>query len=228
MKLVGALPPPDNLDGLLAEQLAYYRARAPVYSETVIPDAPSGDLVRAAVLAELEDFRPEGDVLELACGPGTWTPELLRQAHSVTAVDGALEVLRIAEREVTDPRARFVQADIFDWKPDRRYDAVFFGFWLSHVPMQRFGAFWQLVAECLKPDGRVAFLDDAYRATDELIHGEQSEVICRTLNDGTAFKAVKVPHTPSRLEQQLRALGWDIRVRSLLDRFFWGSGSRQH
>ena len=83
--------------------------------------------------------------------------------------------------------------------------------------MQRFGAFWQLVAECLKPDGRVVFLDDAYRATDELIHGEQSEVIRRTLNDGTAFKAVKVPHTPAQLEQQLRALGWVIRVRYLID-----------
>src|SRR6266511_3494592 len=29
---------------------------------------------------------------------------------------------------------RFIRADIFEWVPDRRYDVVFFGFWLSHVP----------------------------------------------------------------------------------------------
>jgi hypothetical protein len=28
------------------------------------------------------------------------------------------------------------------WRPDRRYDVVFFGFWLSHVPLERFAAFW--------------------------------------------------------------------------------------
>jgi hypothetical protein len=29
--------------------------------------------------------------------------------------------------------------------PDRRYDVVFFGFWLSHVPLERFDAFWSMV-----------------------------------------------------------------------------------
>lgn len=59
---------------------------------------------------------------------------------------------------------RFIQADLFAWEPDRRYDVVFFGFWLSHVPPARFGSFWALVADCLKPQGRVFFADDAYRA----------------------------------------------------------------
>lgn len=218
---------PENLEQLLAEQLRYYRARAPEYSETAIPELPAGDLATArdAVLAELESFRPEGEVLELACGPATWTESLLRHADHVTAVDGAPEVLRLAAHKVKDPRVRFVQADIFGWKPDRRYDAVFFGFWLSHVPTQRFASFWQLVAECLKPAGRVAFVDDARRTSEELINGEESEVVRRTLNDGRAFRAVKVPHTPSRLERQLRDIGWDMRVRYLIEPFFWGSGA---
>ena len=217
----------ESLDALLAEQLAYYRARAPEYSETAIPEFPTVATARDAVLAELENFRPEGDVLELACGPATWTESLLRHADRVTAVDGAPEVLRLAASKVKDPRVRFVQADIFDWKPDRRYDVVFFGFWLSHVPMERFASFWQLVAECLKPTGRVAFVDDAHRTSEELINGAESEVIRRTLNDGSTFKAVKVPHTPNRLEEQLRDNGWDVRVRRLVDPFFWGSGVRR-
>jgi len=44
---------------------------------------------------------------------------------------------------------RFIQADLFAWRPDRRYDVVFMGFWLSHVPAERFASFWSLVADCL-------------------------------------------------------------------------------
>ncbi len=37
--------------------------------------------------------------------------------------------------------------------PDRRYDAVFFAFWLSHVPLERFASFWSTVADCLTSNG---------------------------------------------------------------------------
>ena len=127
----------SDLDGLLAEQVAYYRALAPEYSETAIPELPTGARVREAVVAALEDFGPSGKVLELACGPGTWTSRLLSYADSVTALDAAPEMLQLAAATVRDRRARFVQADLFAWEPDRRYDVVFFGFWLSHVEVAR-------------------------------------------------------------------------------------------
>jgi hypothetical protein len=52
---------------------------------------------------------------------------------------------------------RFVEADLFTWEPDRRYDVVFMGFWLSHVPAERFESFWALVAAALAPRGRMFF-----------------------------------------------------------------------
>ena len=61
---------------LLADQVAYYRAVAPEYHEHALADAHGGDELTAA----LDAFRPAGDVLELACGPGTWTARLLRHA----------------------------------------------------------------------------------------------------------------------------------------------------
>lgn len=218
----------DELEALCAEQVEYFRARAPEYSETAIPDVPVGELASArdAMIAALDALRPTGDVLELACGPGTWTPELLRHAQTVTALDAAPEMLRLARMKVSDPRARFLQADLFEWKPDRRYDVVCFGFWLSHVPLERFAAFWSLVDHCLNPDGRVAFVDDAYRTPDELISGQQSAVIRRQLNNGTKFRAIKVPHTPQELEERINALGWSVHVRYLQGPFYWGSGGR--
>jgi trans-aconitate methyltransferase len=60
----------------------------------------------------------------------------------VTALDAAPEMLALARNRVADPRVKFVCADLFTWRPDRRYDVVFFGFWLSHVPLERFAALW--------------------------------------------------------------------------------------
>ena len=219
---------PQDLERLLEEQLAYYRARAPEYFETAFSDL--GDETLQAAIQELvealDDFGPRGDVLELACGPGTWTPQLLHHARRLTAVDGSPEMLRLASAKVPARSVRFIEADLFRWRPDRRYDVVFFGFWLSHVPLERFDQFWSLVADCLAPRGRVLFVDDAFRTPDELIEGERSSVIRRQLTDGTPYRAVKVPHTPEELERRLAELGWRIRVRgSAFGPFFWGAGA---
>ena len=121
---------------------------------------------------------------------------------------------------------RFVQADLFTWHPDRRYDAVFFGFWLSHVPAGQFESFWSMVADCLKPRGRVFFADDAYRTPAELVEGPSSSTIRRQVPDGTAYRLVKVPHQPEELERRLRRLGWDITVTATAGPFYWGAGRR--
>ncbi|MGW7545668.1 class I SAM-dependent methyltransferase [Streptomyces sp. NPDC054770] len=207
---------------LLAEQRAYYSALAPDYLDQLL-DLPGG-----AELAEaLDAFRPAGSVLELACGPGTWTPQLLRHASDVTAVDASPEMLAIAAGRVSDgAQVRFVEADLFAWEPDRRYDVVFMGCWLSHVPARRFQSFWSLVAAALTPQGRVFFVDDHYRTPQELVGGPASSTIQRRTPDGTAYRIVKVPYEPAELERQLRELGWDITVTPTAGPFFWGAGNR--
>jgi SAM-dependent methyltransferase len=211
----------EELARLLDEQVTYYRSLAPQYLSQSL-GLPGGDELVAAV----EAFRPTGSVLELACGPGRWTSQLLRHATDVTAVDASPEMLAIAAARVGDGRVRFVQADLFTWRPDRRYDAVFFGFWISHVPLERFESFWALVGDCLTGVGQVFFCDDAYRTPDELIEGPRSATIRRVAPDGTSHRLVKVPHQPAELEQRLRWLGWDITVRSTSGPFYWGTGTR--
>lgn len=207
----------ESSDSLLAEQIAYYRA---VATEHYTVDV---DLARA-VTAALEAAHPAGHVLELACGQGRWTEILLRSATSVTAIDSAPEMLALAKARVGAKRVRFIQADLFSWTPDQRYDVVFLGFWLSHVPLDRFESFWSMVADSLVPGGRVLFVDDNARMSEELIEGESSTTIRRRLADGTGFRVVKVPYTPAALEKRLDRLGWRIRVTSLVGPFFWGAG----
>jgi SAM-dependent methyltransferase len=211
----------DELGRLLDEQVTYYSAIAADYLNHGL-DMPGGDELTRA----LEAFRPAGSVLELACGPGVWTSKLLRHATDVTAVDASTEMLAIAAARVGGERVRFVQADLFTWVPDRRYDVVFIGFWLSHVPPERFESFWSLVADCMKDDGRVFFADDWFRTPDELVEGPSSSTIRRQLADGRSYRLVKVPHRPADLERQLRRLGWDIRVSPTSGPFYWGAGTR--
>lgn len=69
------------------------------------------------------------------------------------------------------------------------------------------------------------FVDDAYRTPDELINGEESSTIRRQLTNGTAYRAVKVAHTPADLQNRLQSLGWQINVTQMPGPFFWGAGS---
>jgi demethylmenaquinone methyltransferase/2-methoxy-6-polyprenyl-1,4-benzoquinol methylase len=178
-------------------------------------------------LSAIDSFRPTGDVLELACGSGVWTERLQRLAASVTAVDGAPEMLaRARTRLGSSASVQIVEADLFSWHPTRRYDAVFFGFWISHVPEDSFELFWNLVDEALEPDGCVFFFDDNHRTDVELVEGIHSPIIQRKLKDGTPFRVIKIPYESGELERRLRALNWDITVASTSGPFYWGTGGR--
>src|SRR5438128_11593237 len=114
----------------------------------------------ATLLAALEGMRPFETVLELACGTGWWTQWLAQHARYVTAVDAAEEMLALNRERVNAANVRYVLADVFSWRPDRRYDLVFFAFWLSHVPQDRFAAFCRIVGDSLSAIGQVFFCYD--------------------------------------------------------------------
>ncbi|WP_306193051.1 trans-aconitate 2-methyltransferase [Streptomyces sp. MK5] len=199
-------------DALLAEQMAYYRAAAAEYDR---PYAELEELQR--LLAVVDDLPVSGDVLELACGTGQWTPKLAARALSVTAVDAAAEVLTIARARTPFPNVQFLQADLFEWQPPRRYDTVFFAFWLSHVPPTRLPDFWNTVAAMLAPGGKVIFIDDgpAAVASEEGVTDGLVPTVLRQLDDGSQYRIVKVFHDARALTGDLTALGWTVRVRAL-------------
>ncbi|MGW6508239.1 class I SAM-dependent methyltransferase, partial [Streptomyces niveus] len=192
-------------DALLAEQISYYRAGA---AECDRPYTERAELRRLP--AVIDDLPIGGDVLELACGTGRWTPLLAARARSVTAVDVAPEVLALARARTPFPHVRFVQADVFAWQPPRRYDTVFFAFWLSHVPPARLPAFWSSVASMLAPGGRAVFIDDgpAAAAGEEGVTEGPVPTVLRRLDDGSRYRVVKVFHDADALAGDLRALGW--------------------
>lgn len=227
-------------DDVLREQITYYRARAGEYDEWFLRqgryDRGAAANARwfaevAQVRAALAAFHPARDVLELAAGTGLWTQQLVQTAAHVTAVDASPEVLALNRERLGDTNSRvtYTQADLFAWQPDRRYDAVFFGFWLSHVPPERFAAFWDVVRAALKPGGRVFFVDSLYTdistAANHQLEGPEATTVNRRLNDGQEFRIVKVFYRPDDLHQRLANLGWDITVQATENYFLYGHGS---
>ena len=225
----------ESLTGLLADQRSFYQARAPEYDQwwqrrgrydDGPEDAAEWNRQTQRVAQAVDTFGPVGDVLELAAGTGWWTQHLARTAGTLTVVDSSRETLRINRERVARPDVTYLVADIFGWRPDRRYDTVFFSFWLSHVPRPLFEKFWALVGSCLRPDGR-AFLIDNRRdptriAQDPYIVDEADDVQRRRLSDGSEHRVVKVFYEPDQLTQRLRQLGWAADLAGT-SRFIYGS-----
>lgn len=226
---------------VLQEQLEYYRARAAEYDQWWLrqgrydrgPQLKAQWFAEAAALrAALAEFRPKGRILELACGTGIWTEELLPYADQLTAIDGSAEMLAINAARLRSAKVRYVEADLFEWRPDagQRYDTVFFGFWLSHVPPERFARFWRLVHDSLAPKGRVFFLDSRYQETstalDHRLPEPSSTVLQRRLNDGREFRVYKIFYDPAELTEHLGRLGWTFEIGQTSHYFIYGSGSR--
>jgi demethylmenaquinone methyltransferase/2-methoxy-6-polyprenyl-1,4-benzoquinol methylase len=216
----------DEIDALLAEQVAYYRSRAGEYDATT--PIPHDEASRGKLLEALKEFGPRGRVLELACGTGQWTGELARHASQLTAIDAAPEMLAIASARVGDNRVRFIRDDIFDWQPSQRYDVLFFSAWLSHVPPQRFDRFWALVGDCLEVNGRVFLIDElpAVATQEQAIAGAVAPAVQRPLRSGAQHRAVKVVYEPEELRARLAELGWKTSIHPVGWRFFYATAER--
>jgi SAM-dependent methyltransferase len=228
---------------LLSEQIAYYEARASEYDRMLAHsggyhgrrhtppgrgDAPDDDHGWERLVRILEDFRPTGHVLEIACGTGAWTQRLALSASCVTAIDASASMIEINRQRTAGSRIEYVVADVFDWTPDRRHDAVFFAFWLSHVPPGLFEAFFEIVGRCLAPGARFLFFDEMQIAASvewEQRLDETTGATYRTLEDGRGFRMVKVYYEPEPLAARLRGLGWEVEVAKVSSRFLAGSGT---
>jgi demethylmenaquinone methyltransferase/2-methoxy-6-polyprenyl-1,4-benzoquinol methylase len=122
-------------------------------------------------------------------------------------------MLAINRARVSSPRVAYVLADLFSWHPDRLYDAVFVGFWLSHVPRERLDDFLRFCVAMLRPAGKVFFVDsrrppNAPGAPHQATVPE-SQVVVRTLREGRAFEVVKNLYDATDLATRCTGAGFD-------------------
>ena len=213
------LTPAATLDAEAA-LLPYYSARAAEYDDWYLRRGryARGPIHDAAWNAELDtaghwlDGLPiRGEIVDLAAGTGWWST-LLATKGELSLYDGNEAPLeRARERLIAHGmRAHLHVRDAWA-APDREVDAVFTGFWLSHVPRERLAEFLGLVRRWLRPGGRYAFIDSRLdpqsSANDHPTPADDLSV--RRLDDGREFTIVKVYYEPAELEAAMR----DCRLR---------------
>ncbi|MFB7178771.1 class I SAM-dependent methyltransferase [Streptomyces sp. NPDC056257] len=208
-------------EALIDSQLGYYRARASEYDATFVPYMDPG---LPSALARLRSGNIRGEVLELACGTGYWTPYLAEAGTSVTCLDGSPEMIAEASRHGL-ANVSFRQQDLFDWDPEQEFDSVFFAHWLAHVPDEKFDAFWASVRKAVRPGGVVEFVDVTarHRELEQQDDSEPEVAVRRSLADGRTFRIVKVFRDPAELTRRLTALGWSCEIDEIHPGFLYAS-----
>jgi SAM-dependent methyltransferase len=218
---------------LRAEMLAYYEARAPEYDDWYLR---RGRYARGAIhdmawqldldtATQWLDAQPiGGDIVELAAGTGWWSP-LLAQKGTLSAYDAADAPLDKARERLLahNLRAHLHVRDAWA-EPDRQVDAVFAGFWLSHVPREELGGFLELVKRWLKPGGTFLFIDSREDPQSGAADHDRPQVApdvqMRRLADGRSFRVVKVYYAPGELEDALARAGFTAATVIPTSRFF--------
>ena len=211
--------------------VAYYEARAPEYDDWYLRRGryERGPIHDAAWNAELDaagrwlDSLPiSGQIVEVAAGTGWWSPLL--------AAKGELSIYDAAEAPLDRARDRLLahglRAHIHTrdaWaEPDRQVDALFAGFWLSHIERDRLGEFLALARRWLREGGTFAFIDSlpdpqSGAADHEAPAADRS---VRKLHDGREFEIVKVYYSPAELEAALLEAGFASAEVTSTGRFF--------
>jgi len=214
-----------------AEMVAYYDARAPEYDDWYLRRGrySHGPIHDAAWDAELDvagrwlDALPiGGDIVELAAGTGWWSPLLAAKGEASLYDANDAPLARARDRLVAHGlRAHLHVRDAWA-EPDRAVDALFTGFWLSHVTDDRLPDFLALVHRWLKPGGLFAFIDSMDDPSSGTV--DRTAVVdgvsTRRLADGRAFRVVKVYRDPARFASALEDAGFVDVEAGTTGRFF--------
>jgi SAM-dependent methyltransferase len=126
------------------ETLKFYRGNAEAYAGREITSR------QARLAAFLARLPPGASILELGCGAGGDTAEMLARGFDVRATDGSPEMAAVASRRL----GRTVETLLFqDLDAVEAYDAVWANACLLHVPRDELADVLTLIWRALKGNG---------------------------------------------------------------------------
>jgi SAM-dependent methyltransferase len=124
--------------------LQFYRGNAEAYAGREITSR------QARLTAFLTLLAPGACILELGCGAGGDTAEMLARGFDVRATDGSPEMAAVASKRT----GRAVETLLFhDLDATDAYDAVWANACLLHIPRDELADILRLIWRALKPEG---------------------------------------------------------------------------
>lgn len=132
-----------------ADWTGYYAAEA---------GRPPRPLLKAVLARWQKTGHRPGFAIDLGCGDGADTFELLRRGWTVLAVDRQPTAIALVERNVPEPHRPQLQTLVADYTnlvlPPA--DLIYCGWSLPHCPAARFTATWHTIRASLHPHGQIA------------------------------------------------------------------------
>jgi ubiquinone/menaquinone biosynthesis C-methylase UbiE len=197
----------------------YYRQWAPRYDEVYTRPERQRDML--IVRARLENWFAGKHVLEVAAGTGWWTSVLADVAASVTATDvnqAALDVAR--SRRCWPPSVDFVVADALALHAIRGdFDALFAGFFWSHVPVAKIDKFLESLMLRVLPGSQVVFVDNRLvpgSVHPVARHDDQGNTYQqRQMSDGRSWDVLKNFPAPDEVRVRLSRVGQSAEIEQL-------------
>lgn len=163
-------------------------------------------------------------VLELACGTGFWTKDLLKSAKKVLATDFSESMLEIASRRLSkNPKVIFLQADAYHPPISfPKFNAALATFWFSHIPKNKVKAFLSTLHSRLDKNSVVLLADDVYiegRGGKLILQKGQDTFKQRVLTSGEQFDILKNYYTKNQLKKIFSKYSKRLEIKYLTN--FW-------
>ena len=201
----------------------YYAARAREYERIYAKPERQADLAHISEL--LPPLFAGRRVLEIACGTGYWTQVLAPVAQAMVAIDANRETLDVAaEKSWPAGRVEFKIADAYALPGELGvFDAVFAGFWWSHIPVRERARFFASLHQRLAPGAVVVFLDNLYVAgsSTPISHSDPdgNTYQRRQLDNGSEHVVLKNFPTEQALVADVAACAHEASYRAL--DYYW-------
>lgn len=184
----------QRLSKMNKDLVTYYKDRANEYEKIYALPERQEDL--AAATALLKDLFRDKEVFEIACGTGYWTERIAETARSIFATDINQNVIELAEKKKYPAnKVTFAVADLFEYRPPKKYETLFAGFIWSHIPLQDLDRFVRISTNFVAPGGMLVLMDNNYvpESNRPITHRDEwgNTYQARTLDDGSAHLVLK-------------------------------------
>ena len=131
-------------EDIIQETNRYYRARA-VWHDDYMSYTNYDEMVKLLepLVKLVQEAFAGRDVLEIACGTGTWTQVMARVANSVLATDVAdtmIDIAKVKTTGISTINYKAADAYLLD-NIDAEFNGAFAADWWSHMPLSKIKQF---------------------------------------------------------------------------------------
>lgn len=142
---------------------------------------------------------PEGaKLLDIGCGPGTFTKHLKQKGFEVEGVDLSEEMIKIAKEKVSEVSFSLMDMRKLDY-PDSSFDGLLVAYSLIHIASEEIPATLEGFNRILKPNGSIMIIAQG---------GKPDQIVDEPLKAGE--KVFINFFTKERLVNFLKQAGFDI------------------